>query len=217
MSRPRCNSVGRLASSPETGILVMGVPMRAAIYARVSTVDQNSENQLIELRRYCEARGWPVTGEYVDQGVSGTKERRPALDELLRDAKRRRMDVICCWSLDRLGRSLKNLIHLLDEFQSLRVSFVSLREGLDGTTAAGRLQWQIIGAISEFEKSRATERIHAGLARARAQGVRLGRPPRRIDPDKLAAVAGLPEREAARRLGIPHSTLQRALARKPAA
>src|SRR4249920_1348101 len=121
-----------------------------------------------------------------------------------------------CWRLDRLGRNLKHLITLLEELQALGVSFVSLAEGIDATTPAGKLQMHILGAIAEFERARIAERVRAGLARARAQGRRLGRPRRRIDPERLATVAGLPEREAARRLGIPRSTLQRWLAQKPA-
>lgn len=189
--------------------------MKAGLYARVSTLDQEPENQLQELRRYVEARGWAAV-EYVDRGVSGSKDRRPALDELVRDAKRRKFDVLVCWRLDRLGRNLRHLILFLDELSALGVAFVSLAEGIDATTPAGRLQLHVLGAIAEFERARIQERVRAGLARARAQGVRLGRPRRRIDPERLSAVAGLPEREAARRLGIPRSTLQRWLAQKPA-
>lgn len=182
--------------------------MRAAIYARVSTADQTCENQLIELRRYVEARGWTAV-DYVDRGVSGAKDRRPALDKLNADAKRRRFDVVVCWRLDRLGRNLKHLITLLEDFQALGIAFVSLHEGIDATTPAGRLQMHILGAIAEFERERIRERVLAGLQRAKAMGVRLGRPRRRIDPERLATVAGLPDREAARRLGVPRSTLQR--------
>src|SRR6476661_2809332 len=121
--------------------------MRAAVYARVSTLDQEPENQHAELRRYCELRGWELR-EYVDKGVSGAKDRRPALDELLRDAKRRRFDVLVCWRLDRLGRNLRHLILLLEELQVLRVDFVSLAEGIDATTPAGKLQMHILGAIA---------------------------------------------------------------------
>src|SRR5512145_2511183 len=152
--------------------------MRAAIYARVSTFDQEPENQLQELRRYVDARGW-IAVEYVDRGVSGAKDRRPALDQLLADAKRRRFDVLVCWRLDRLGRSLKHLISLLDDLQALGVAFVSLAEGIDATTPAGKLQMHILGAIAEFERERIRERVRAGLARARTQGKRLGRPPAR--------------------------------------
>jgi DNA invertase Pin-like site-specific DNA recombinase len=183
--------------------------MRAAIYARVSTLDQEPENQLIELRRYLAARGWEPATEYVDRGVSGSKDRRPAIDQLLRDAKRRKFDVVCCWRLDRLGRNLKHLVTCIEEMHALGVAFVSLGEGIDCTTPAGRLQLHILGALAEFERARIQERVRAGLARARAQGVRLGRPRRFIDPAKLATVATLPERQAARRLGIPRSTLQR--------
>src|SRR5215831_6639176 len=129
--------------------------MRAAIYARVSTFDQEPENQLAELRRYVEARGWTAL-EYVDRGVSGAKDRRPALD--------------------RLGRNLKHLITLLEELQALGVAFVSLAEGIDATTPAGKLQMYILGAIAEFERARISERVRAGLQRAKAQGRRLGRP-----------------------------------------
>lgn len=153
--------------------------------------------------------------EFVDQGVSGAKDRRPALDELLKAAKRRRFDVLVCWRLDRLGRNLRHLILLLDELQSLGIAFVTLNEGIDTSTPAGRLQLHILSAIAEFERSRIQERVVAGLARARAQGRKLGRPERQIDSAQLATVRGLPVREAARRLGIPRTTLQRALARIP--
>src|SRR5689334_19681585 len=111
--------------------------MRAAIYARVSTFDQEPENQLLELRRYIEARGWTAAVEYVDRGVSGSKDRRPALDELIRAAKRRKFDVVCCWRLDRLGRNLKHLVTVIEELHALGVAFVSLGEGIDCTTPAG--------------------------------------------------------------------------------
>src|SRR4029453_17423930 len=132
--------------------------MKAAIYARVSTVDQEPENQLQELRRYVEARNWAST-EFVDRGVSGAKDRRPALDSLLTDAKRRRFDVLVCWRLDRLGRNLKHLITLLDEPQALRIGFVTLGEGIDTTTPAGRLQLHVLSAISQFERDRIAERV----------------------------------------------------------
>ena len=182
--------------------------MRAAIYARVSTVDQEPENQLQELRRYVQARGWTAV-EYVDRGVSGAKDRRPALDQLLADAKRRRVDVLVCWRLDRLGRSLKHLITLLDELQSLGVAFVSLAEGIDATTPAGKLQMHIFGAIAEFERGRIVERVKAGLARARAAGTRLGRPRVVVPQERIAAVSHLPVTLAAAQLGVSRSTLKR--------
>jgi DNA invertase Pin-like site-specific DNA recombinase len=183
--------------------------MRAALYARVSTADQTCENQLLELRRYVTARGW--TGEeYLDHGVSGAKDRRPALDTLVRDARRRRFDVLVCWRLDRLGRNLRHLILLLDELQAVGVAFVSLQEGIDATTPAGRLQLHVLGAIAEFERARIAERVKAGLARARAKGQRLGRPAHRIGPTDLARTAGLSVREAARVLKLPPSVVFRA-------
>src|SRR6188508_2809794 len=173
--------------------------MKAAIYARVSTFDQEPENQLHELRRYVEARGWTAV-EYVDRGVSGAKDRRPALDQLVRDARRRRFDVVVCWRLDRLGRNLKHLITLLEELQVLGVAFVSLAEGIDATTPAGKLQMHILGAIAEFERERIRERVLAGLRRARTQGTRLGRP--RVGPrvESVLSVSGLPAAAAAARL-----------------
>ena len=188
--------------------------MTAAIYARVSTLDQEPENQLQELRRYVEARGWEAT-EYVDHGVSGAKDRRPGLDRLVTDAKRRRFDVLVCWRLDRLGRNLRHLILLLDDLQAIGVDFVSLAEGIDATTPAGRLQLHILGAIAEFERSRVIERVQAGLQRAKRQGTTLGRPRAIISRIQLARVEGLSSREAAKVLGIPRSTLQRYLAQKP--
>jgi DNA invertase Pin-like site-specific DNA recombinase len=149
--------------------------MRCAIYARVSPLDQEPENQLVELRRYVGARGW-TSVEHVDRGVSGSKDRRPALDSLLKDARRRRFDVLVVWRLDRLGRNLRHLITLLEDLQALGVAFVSLNEGIDATTPAGKLQMHILGAIAEFERARIAERVKAGLQRARAQGKRLGRP-----------------------------------------
>ena len=189
-------------------------PHRAAIYVRVSTHDQEVENQLEELRRFVEARGWEAR-EYLDEGVSGALEQRPALNALVRDAKRRRFDVLVCWRLDRLGRSLKHLITLLDDLQALGVAFVSLAEGIDATTPAGKLQMHILGAISEFERARCAERVRAGLARVKRQGRQLGRPRVEVSADAIARVAGLSTRQAARQLGVSASTIGRRLRQKP--
>ena len=183
---------------------------RAAIYARVSTLDQTAENQLTELRSYILTRGWTAR-EYVDEGVSGSIESRPALDQLLRDARRRRFDALVCWRLDRLGRSLKHLILFLEELSALGVAFVSLAEGIDATTPAGRLQMHILGAIAEFERARIAERVRLGLARVRAEGQILGRPRVVFSDSQLAAVRELGVNEAARQLGISRSTLYRRL------
>src|SRR5438105_2404380 len=149
--------------------------MRCAIYARVSTCEQEPENQLQELRRYADARGWTAM-EYIDRGVSGAKDRRPSLDQLVADARRRRFDVLVVWRLDRLGRNLKHLVMLLEDLQAVGIAFVSLGEGIDCTTAAGRLQLHVLAALAEFERARIAERVRAGLARLRASGQRLGRP-----------------------------------------
>ena len=185
---------------------------RAAIYARVSTFDQEPENQLQELRRYVEARGWTAR-EYTDRGVSGAKDRRPALDQMIADARRRRFDVLVCWRLDRLGRNLKHLVGLLDDLQALGVAFVSLAEGIDATTPAGRLQMHILGAIAEFERARIAERVKSGLQRARAQGRRLGRPRRLVPDGLLEPVRDLSVRQAALKLGVSAATAHRWLKR----
>ena len=161
--------------------------MQAAIYARVSTADQTCENQLAELRRYVPARGWTAT-EHVDAGVTGAKDSRPALDAMLADVRRRRVDVVVVWRLDRLGRSLRHLVTVLDEMAALGVAFVSLGESLDTTTPAGKLQLHMIAAFSEFERGRIQERVRAGLARVRAQGKRLGRPRSTSLPDAAQRV-----------------------------
>jgi DNA invertase Pin-like site-specific DNA recombinase len=164
------------------------------------------------LRKFCLARGWHVRREFVDQGVSGSKDRRPALDQLAAEARRRRFDVLVCWRLDRLGRNLRHLILMLDELQALGVGFVSLSEGIDATTPAGRLQLHVLGAIAEFERARIAERVRAGLARAKSHGVRLGRPVETVPTDRLATVKGLSVRKAAKLLGVSRSTAQRWLA-----
>ena len=188
-------------------------PLRAAIYARVSTLDQEPENQLAELRKYVQARGWSAH-EYTDKGISGAKDQRPALDQLVRDAKRRKFDVLVCWRLDRLGRSLKHLVTLLDELQLLGIAFVSLTEGIDATTPTGKLQMHLLAAIAEFERARIAERVTAGLARARQQGRKLGRPERIVPEALLAPVRGLPVREAAQQLSVSLATAYRWLSQK---
>jgi len=180
--------------------------MRCAIYARVSTLDQEPENQLQELRQYVAARGWTAV-EYVDRGVSGAKDRRPALDQLVADARRRKIDVLLCWRLDRLGRNLRHLVVLLEDLHATGVAFVSLNEGIDATTPAGKLQLHILGALAEFERGRIRERVMAGLQRARTQGKRLGRPRKKARPAIL--VPGGSVREAARAWGVSKSTAAR--------
>jgi DNA invertase Pin-like site-specific DNA recombinase len=189
--------------------------MRCAIYARVSTYEQDPENQLQELRRYVDSRGWSAT-EYIDTGVSGTKDRRPALDRLVVDGRRRRFDVLVVWRLDRLGRNLKHLVVLLEEVEALGIAFVSLGEGLDCTTAAGRLQLHVLAALAEFERARIAERVRAGLARVRAAGRRLGRPASKLAVADVHRTAHLSVRDAAAELNVSRSVVHRArLSQKP--
>lgn len=184
--------------------------MRIGLYARVSTSDQEPETQLRELRAYVGHRGWTLAGEYVDQGVSGATDRRPQLDRLMTAARRRQLDGVLVWRLDRLGRSLRHLIVTLDELQALGVAFVSLHDGVDATTPAGRLGLQVLGAVAEFERALIRERVRAGLARAKAEGVRLGRRPVAVSTADLERTAGLSVRTAARALGVSRAVLHRA-------
>jgi DNA invertase Pin-like site-specific DNA recombinase len=185
----------------------MNAIRRVALYARVSTIDQTTENQLLELRRYAEARGWTAV-EYVDHGVSGSKDRRPALDQLTADVKRHKIDAVVCWKLDRLGRNLRHLVLLLDEWQNRGIAFVTLGEGIDTSTAAGRLVAGMLAAIAEFERARVQERIYAGLRRARSQGKRLGRR-QSSAVRKLDSCADLSHAAAAMRLGVSVASVKR--------
>ena len=182
--------------------------IRVAIYARVSTTDQTCENQLLELRRYCTARGWTST-EYVDTGISGAKERRPALDQLMTDARQRRVDAVVVWRLDRFGRNLRHLINTIEELAAAGVAFVSMGESIDTSSPTGRLMLGILASFADFERERIKERIQAGLQRARRQGQRLGRRRQRITPDALQRVEGLSVRAAAKVLGVPASRVHR--------
>ncbi len=149
---------------------------RVALYARVSTLNnQDPEMQLAELREYAGRRGWQIVEEFTDQGVSGCKESRPALNRLMSDACRRRFDAVLVWKIDRFGRSLKHLVNALAELAALGVAFISLRDNLDLSTPSGRLMFQIIGAMAEFERALIQERVRAGLRNARAKGRRLVR------------------------------------------
>ena len=185
---------------------------RVAIYARVSTVDQSCEPQLLDVRAYVAVRGWQAT-EFIDQGISGAKEKRPALDRLLRDVRARRVDVVVVAAFDRFGRSVRHLVETLELFRHLGVEFVSLREQIDTGSPLGQAVFTIIAAIAQLERSLIAERVRAGLRRAKADGKRLGRPPLQIDPHALATVARrrLSVRAAAKELGISPSSYLRLL------
>ena len=184
---------------------------RVALYCRVSTSDQTCDNQLRDLREYCRARGWTDVREFRDTGISGTKERRPALDKMMVDVKARRVDVVVVAAFDRFGRSVRHLVEVLELFRHLNVEFISLREQIDTGSPLGQAVFTIIAAIAQLERSLIVERVRAGLRRARAEGKRLGRPRLRVDHRQLESVVSrrLPVRIAARELGISPSSYLR--------
>jgi DNA invertase Pin-like site-specific DNA recombinase len=188
--------------------------MRVAIYARVSTANngQDPTMQTRELREYADRRGWTIAGEYVDIGISGTKEKRQELDRLMADAHRRRFDAVLVWKFDRFARSVSHLLRALETFQALSVHFVSLSESLDTSTPAGKMVFTVLGAVAELERSLIVERVKAGLRNARAKGKRLGRPRVTVDARRIAAlrVAGSSWSEIARQTGWTKGTVQRA-------
>jgi len=193
------------------------MPARVALYARVSTAEQTTEPQLHALRQYASARGLAVIAEHVDEAISGTRERRPGLDALLAAARRRTIDAVVVVKLDRLGRSLAHLLAVLGELEALGVDFISLDDGIDSSTPAGRLFMQIRGAFAEYERALIVERTRAGLDSARRRGVKLGRPSA-LSPEQRKRLArlvsfGVPSRRIAELLGIGKGTVAREVAR----
>jgi DNA invertase Pin-like site-specific DNA recombinase len=193
---------------------------RVAIYVRVSTTNQgqDTEVQARELREYASRRGWLVVEEYADH-LSGAKEHRPALNRLMADGKRRKFEILLCWKLDRVGRSLKHLVNLMAELEALGIALVSLSDSLDLSTPQGRLMFQIIGAMAEFERSLIAERVKAGMRNARAKGRRIGRPsavPLTHELRAQIAAAHLRKegslRDIATRFGTSLGTVQRCIA-----
>ncbi len=188
--------------------------MRVAIYARVSTANngQDPTMQTRELREYAERRGWKVFAEYVDIGISGTKETRPELDRLMADAHRRRFDVVVVWKFDRFARSVSHLLRALETFRAQGIEFVSFSEQLDTSTPAGKMVFTVLGAVAELERGLIVERVKAGLRNARAKGKRLGRPPRVLDRAKIAALRaqGVGWKRIAVELGIGVGTIHKA-------
>lgn len=152
--------------------------MKIALYTRVSTQDQSVGMQISDLRRYSKQRGFDVYREYSDEGVSGTKDRRPALDELMEDAKKRKFDAVICWRFDRFARSTKHLITALEEFRHLGIEFISYQENIDTSSPLGKAVFTIVSAIAELERNIIIERVRAGIRRAKENGKRLGRPKR---------------------------------------
>jgi DNA invertase Pin-like site-specific DNA recombinase len=193
-----------------------GKAQRAALYARVSTTGHGQDVglQLDELRQVAAQRGWSVVEEFVDEGISGAKASRPALDRMMEVARLGKIDVVAVWKLDRLGRSLANLLSTLDELGHHGVGFVSLRDaGIDTTSPAGRLLLQLMGAFAEFERGLIRERVKAGVDRARAKGVKFGRSKVEVDlrPALLMLDGGLGLKATASALRVSTTTLRRRL------
>src|SRR5664279_3269185 len=157
---------------------------RVALYLRVSTVDQHPETQVLDLRQLAAQRGYEIAAEYTDK-ISGTKARRPGLDQMMADARQGRFDVVMVWASDRIARSVKHFLEVLDELNHLNIEFVSFREQLDTAGPLGRAMVVIIGAIAELERNLIVERVRAGMRRARLEGQRIGRPPLNVDRDAV--------------------------------
>jgi len=182
---------------------------RVALYARVSTADQSTESQLLDLRRYVRERGWNIFKEYVDEGISGTKDSRPALNELMNDAKKRRFDVVLVWRFDRFARSTKHLILALEEFKNLGIDFVSYQENIDTSSPLGSAIFTIISAVAQLERDIIAERVKAGLRRAKENGKKLGRPKASVDTEKIHWLRskGLSLRAIAKETGVSRTTV----------
>ena len=191
---------------------------RVAVYARVSTKNNNQdpETQLLALREYAKARGFEPIDEYVDVGISGSKEKRPALDRLMKDARRRRFDAVLVARFDRFARSTRHLVLALEEFNALGIDFISLSESIDTSTPMGKMVYTVIAAVAELERSLIRERVMMGLERARAQGKRIGRPPTPVDEDEVFRLkeAGYSLRAIGKRFGVSRTKIQRVLAEK---
>ncbi len=195
---------------------------RAAFYIRVSTDGQTTDNQRLALEAVAAQRGWTVVATYEDAGISGAKgrDKRPGLDKLLTDASRARFDVVMAWAMDRLGRSLADLIDTLRTLEAGKVDLFLHQQAIDTTTPAGRMFFHVTGAFAEFERDMIRSRVNAGLDRARARGTRLGRPPvamktEQAIQDRLAAGEGM--LKVAKSLGVGVSTVQRVKAGMAAA
>ena len=185
---------------------------RVGIYARVSTADQSTESQLLDLRRYVTDRSWQSYKEYCDNGISGTKDSRPALDELMADAKKRKFDIVLVWRFDRFARSTRHLINALEEFRNLSIDFVSYQENIDTSSPLGSAIFCIIAAVAQLERDIIAERVRAGLRRAKENGKQLGRRRVAVDVTRIAALRaqGHSWTEVSRELGIGKGTAQRA-------
>ena len=183
---------------------------RVAVYIRVSTGDQNADLQRNELTDYCQWRKWEIVEIYSDV-MSGAKDKRPALDRLMADAKRGRFDVVAVWRFDRFARSTSHLLRALEDFQSLAIDFVSLNESIDTSSAMGKMIFTVLAAVAELERCTIRERVIAGQQAARKRGVRFGRPTVNVDTDRVQKLRkqGLSWRAVAEVTGVPKDTLIR--------
>lgn len=178
--------------------------MKCAIYARVSTKDQSVDMQLDALRKFAVARGYEVFREYVDIGISGSKDSRPQLDELMRDARWCKFNIVLVWKFDRFGRSVKHLVTALEEFHHYNIGFASFSENIDTSSPMGKAMFSVIAAMAEFERDLIAERVRAGVSRAIAKGKRWGR-----KPITLTDSPHLSLRKAAELAGVSRETIRR--------
>lgn len=190
--------------------------MKAFLYARVSTDDQNEGMQLREMLEFAVRRGWDSNPRIFTDQMSGSKEQRPGLDQLMAGARRRECDVVLVYKFDRFARSLRHLLNALEEFEALGVAFVSLHDDFDMTTPSGRLMFKIVGAFAEFERDIIRQRVRSGMAHAKAQGKHMGRKRLPLDRDQITALRaqGLPWREVAHRVKADESTVRKFMSGK---
>jgi DNA invertase Pin-like site-specific DNA recombinase len=184
---------------------------RAALYARVSTPDQHLETQLYDLRKLAAQRGFEVAREYTDRGISGSKAKRPGLDAMMADARRGEFSVVLVAAFDRIARSTKNFLEIVDELSSVQTEFVSAREAIDTSGPMGRMFLTMVGSIAELERSLIVERIKAGMRRAKIEGRRLGRAPLDVDRDALIRdrLSGMSLTDVANKYGISRASVVR--------
>lgn len=184
---------------------------RAAIYARVSTPDQHLENQILDLKKLSAQRGFEVVKEYCDRGISGNKAKRPGLDSMMADARRGEFSVVLVAAFDRIARSTKNFLEIVDELSELGIEFISAREAIDTSGPMGRMFLTMVGSIAELERSLIVERIKAGMRRARIEGRRLGRTPLDVNRDALVRdrLAGMSLTDVAKKYRISRASVVR--------
>jgi len=184
---------------------------KVAIYARVSTADQHLETQLYDLRKLAANRGFEVSREYCDRGISGSKARRPGLDSMMADGRRGEFSVVLVAAFDRIARSTKNFLEIVDELNELEIEFISAREAIDTSGPMGRMFITLVGSIAELERSLIVERIKAGMRRARMEGQKLGRAPLNIDHDALVRdrLAGMSLTSVAKKYGVSRASVVR--------